>query len=152
MKDYPALSAHAARMEAMPVFQEISQAFIAARVKCSAMSRQTVNDICKMFPGAEMSFSVWRRAGCVEGQAAKCLPRWAAITQGRVGQDRQRRNCADADRGGRRREGAVISTGRGSTFHGIWRKTELRARLAASYKLIRASLPKKAQAELAAFE
>jgi glutathione S-transferase len=29
MADYPALSAHAARMEAMPVFQEISQPFIA---------------------------------------------------------------------------------------------------------------------------
>ena len=29
MKDYPALSAHAARMEALPVFQEISQVFIA---------------------------------------------------------------------------------------------------------------------------
>ena len=29
MADYPALYAHAARMEAMPVFQEISQVFIA---------------------------------------------------------------------------------------------------------------------------
>jgi hypothetical protein len=29
MRDYPALSAHAARLEALPVFKSVSQAFIA---------------------------------------------------------------------------------------------------------------------------
>ena len=38
MADYPALSAHAARMEAMPVFQEISQVFIRPPDRCRPAS------------------------------------------------------------------------------------------------------------------
>ena len=114
------------------------------------MSRQTVNAICRTFPGAEVSdpwgggHGAWKVSG--EMFASIC-----AVMEG-----------VSVKTDGIETAQMLIEAGVGVKapyFHRSWiniswdmEEEELLARLAASYRLIRASLAKKTQASLAAYE
>ncbi len=113
------------------------------------MSRATVNAICKTFPGAEVSdpwgcgHDAWKVGG-------KMFASMGAIMEG-VSIKTDSIETAQM----------LIEAGVGIKapyFHRSWiniswdmDEAELAARLAASYRLIRATLPKKVQAALAPF-
>jgi predicted DNA-binding protein (MmcQ/YjbR family) len=113
------------------------------------MSRKTINAICKSFPGAEVSdpwgggHDVWK----VGGKMFACI---GSMTPG-VSVKTDSVDTAEL----------LIEMGVGERapyFHRSWiklpfdaPKDELRARLAASYTIVRAGLTKKAQAALAPF-
>ena len=114
------------------------------------MPRETVNAICKTFPGAELSYpfgggeDVWKVGG-------KMFAAMDSVTRG-VSVKTDSVETAQM----------LIEAGAGVKaryFHGSWiniswdmEEPELRARLAASYRLVRAALPKKLQLSMAAFE
>ncbi|NWG54629.1 MAG: MmcQ/YjbR family DNA-binding protein [Hydrogenophilaceae bacterium] len=114
------------------------------------MTRKTVNAICKAFPGAEVSdpwgggHDAWK----VGGKMFACI---GALTPG-VSVKTDSIETAEM----------LIEMGVGVKapyFHRSWinlpfdmPKQELRERLAASYRLVRASLPKKVQAALGPFD
>jgi predicted DNA-binding protein (MmcQ/YjbR family) len=110
------------------------------------MSRKTVNDICKTFPGAEVS-DPWGGGHDAWKVGGKMFASMGAIMEG-VSIKTDSIETAQM----------LIEAGVGVKapyFHRSWinvswdmEEEELRARLAASYRLIRASLPKKAQAAL----
>ena len=113
------------------------------------MSRKTVNAICRTFPGAEVSdpwgggHDAWK----VGGKMFACI---GAVTPG-VSVKTDSVETAQM----------LIDVGvgvRARYFHRSWvtlpwgtRADELRHRLAASYRLVRATLTKRAQAELDPF-
>jgi predicted DNA-binding protein (MmcQ/YjbR family) len=111
------------------------------------MSRKTVNDICKTFPGAEVS-DPWGGGHDAWKVGGKMFASMGAIMEG-VSIKTDSIETAQM----------LIEAGVGVKapyFHRSWiniswdmEEEELRQRLAGSYGLIRASLPKKAQAELA---
>jgi predicted DNA-binding protein (MmcQ/YjbR family) len=116
-------------------------------VKETAMSRQTVNDICSTFPGASVSdpwgggHDAWKVGGkmfaCAEAAMQGVSIKTDSIETAQM----------------------LIEAGVGVKapyFHRSWinissdmEEAELRARLAGSYRLICASLPKKLQSSLA---
>ena len=114
------------------------------------MSRQTVNAICQTFPGAEVSdpwgggHEAWKVGG-------KMFAAMGAVMEG-----------VSVKTDGIKTAQMLIEAGVGvkapyfhrSRIKVSWEmeEEELRARLAASYRLIRASLAKNTQASLAAFE
>ena len=114
------------------------------------MSRQTVNAICKTFPGAEVS-DPWGGGHDAWKVGGKMFASMGAIMEG-VSIKTDSIESAQM----------LIEAGVGVKapyFHRSWinvswdmEEEELRQRLANSYRLMRASLPKKAQAGLAAFE
>lgn len=113
------------------------------------MTRKTVNAICETFPGAEVSdpwgggHDAWKVGGkmfaCIGAMGAGVSIKTDSIETAEM----------------------LIEMGVGEKapyFHRSWLnipldtpKAELRERLAASYRLVRASLTKKAQAALAPF-
>jgi predicted DNA-binding protein (MmcQ/YjbR family) len=111
------------------------------------MSRKTVNDICKTFPGAEVS-DPWGGGHDAWKVGGKMFATMGAIMEG-VSIKTDSIETAQM----------LIEAGVGVKapyFHRSWiniswdmEEVELHQRLAASYRLIRASLPKKAQAEFA---
>jgi predicted DNA-binding protein (MmcQ/YjbR family) len=111
------------------------------------MSRQTVNDICTTFPGAEVS-DPWGGGHDARKVGGKMFASMGAVMDG-VSIKTDSIETAQM----------LIEAGVGVKapyFHRSWinvswdmEEAELRQRLAASYKLIRASLPKKLQASLA---
>lgn len=114
------------------------------------MSRKVINKICKSFPGAELSdpwgggHDAWK----VGGKMFACI---GAVTPG-VSVKTDSIETAQM----------LIEAGVGVKapyFHRSWvnlpfdaEEDELRYRLAASYRLVRSGLTKKAQAELGPFE
>jgi len=114
------------------------------------MSRKRVNSICRRFPGAEVSdpwgggHDAWK----VGGKMFACI---GAVMPGVSVKTDSIETAA-----------MLIEVGVGVKapyFHRSWvnlpwgtSDEELRHRLTASYKLVRASLPKKVQAELTVFE
>ena len=114
------------------------------------MSRERINAICAEFPGAEVSdpwgggHDAWKVGGKMFAAIGAVLPGVSVKTE----------SIEMAE--------LLIEAGVGSKapyFHRSWillpfetAEDELRHRLAQSYKLIRASLTKKAQAALAPFE
>ena len=114
------------------------------------MSRKLVNAICRKFPGAELSdpwgggHDAWK----VGGKMFACI---GAVMPG-VSVKTDRIETAEM----------LVEVGVGVKapyFHRSWvnlpwetPEDELRHRLAASYRLVRSSLPKKAQAGLKPFE
>ncbi len=114
------------------------------------MSRETVNAICKTLPGAEVSdpwgggHDAWKIGG-------KMFASMGAIMHG-----------VSIKTDSIETAGMLIEAGvgmRAPYFHRSWiniswdmEETELRQRLAVSYHLIRAGLPKKVQASLARYE
>ena len=114
------------------------------------MSRQCVNSICKTFPGAEVS-DPWGGGHDAWKVGGKMFASMGAVMQG-VSIKTDSIETAQM----------LIEAGAGVKapyFHRSWiniswdmENTELRARLAASYRLVRAGLPKKSQAELLPFE
>ncbi len=113
------------------------------------MSRATVNAICKTFPGAEVS-DPWGGGHDAWKVGGKMFASMGAIMEG-VSIKTDSIETAIM----------LIEAGIGKKapyFHASWinipwdmNEPELAARLAASYNLIRSSLPKKVQAELAPF-
>jgi predicted DNA-binding protein (MmcQ/YjbR family) len=111
------------------------------------MSRQTVNDICKTFPGSEVS-DPWGGGHDAWKVGGKMFATMGAIMEG-VSIKTDSIETAQM----------LIEAGVGVKapyFHRSWiniswdmDEAELSARLAGSYRLIRASLPKKLQASLA---
>jgi predicted DNA-binding protein (MmcQ/YjbR family) len=111
------------------------------------MSRQTVTAICKTFPGAEVS-DPWGGGHDAWKVGGKMFASMGAITEG-VSIKTDSIETAQM----------LIEAGVGVKapyFHRSWidiswdmEEEELRQRLAASYRLIRSSLPKKLQASLA---
>ena len=111
------------------------------------MSRQTVNDICKTVPGAEVS-DPWGGGHDAWKVGGKMFASMGAVMEG-VSVKTDSIETAQM----------LIEAGVGVKapyFHRSWiniswdmEEEELRARLTASYQLIRASLPKKLQAALA---
>jgi predicted DNA-binding protein (MmcQ/YjbR family) len=111
------------------------------------MSRQTVNAICKTFPGAEVS-DPWGGGHDAWKVGGKMFATMGAIMQG-VSVKTDSIETAQM----------LIEAGVGQKapyFHRSWiniswdmDEAELKARLAASYRIIRASLSKKLQASLA---
>jgi predicted DNA-binding protein (MmcQ/YjbR family) len=113
------------------------------------MTRKTVNAICKSFPGAELSdpwgggHDVWKVGGKM----------FAAIGASSDGVSIKTDSIETAE--------MLIEMGVGVKapyMHGSWvslpldtAKAELRERLAASYRIVRAGLPKKVQATLKPF-
>jgi predicted DNA-binding protein (MmcQ/YjbR family) len=111
-----------------------------------AMSREIVNAICRTFPGAEVSdpwgggHDAWKVGGKMFACIGAVMPGVSVKTD----------SVETAE--------MLIETGVGVKapyFHRSWvnlpwgtPKDELRHRLAASYRLVRSSLTKKAQAEL----
>ena len=114
------------------------------------MSRQTVNTICATFPGAEVS-DPWGGGHDAWKVGGKMFASMGAIMEG-VSIKTDSIETAQM----------LIEAGVGKRapyFHGSWiniywdmDEDELTARLANSYNLIRASLPKKVQASLAALK
>ena len=114
------------------------------------MSRQTVNDICKTFPGAEVS-DPWGGGHDAWKVGGKMFASMGAVMEG-VSIKTDSIETAQM----------LIEAGVGVKapyFHRSWiniswdmEEEELRQRLATSYRLIRATLPKKLQSELAALE
>ena len=114
------------------------------------MSRQTVNAICKSFPGADVS-DPWGGGHDAWKVGGKMFASMGAVMEG-VSIMTDSIETAQM----------LIEAGVGVKapyFHRSWiniswdmEQEELRARLHASYRLIRASLPKKTQAALLAFE
>ena len=110
------------------------------------MSRQTVNTICATFPGAEVS-DPWGGGHDAWKVGGKMFASMGAIMEG-VSIKTDSIETAQM----------LIEAGVGKRapyFHGSWiniswdmDEDELTARLANSYNLIRASLPKKVQAAL----
>jgi predicted DNA-binding protein (MmcQ/YjbR family) len=111
------------------------------------MSRQIVNAICKTFPGAEVS-DPWGGGHDAWKVGGKMFATMGAIMQG-VSVKTDSIETAQM----------LIEAGVGQKapyFHRSWiniswdmDEAELKARLAASYRIIRASLSKKLQASLA---
>jgi predicted DNA-binding protein (MmcQ/YjbR family) len=107
------------------------------------MSRQTVNDICRTFPGASVS-DPWGGGHDAWKVGGKMFASMGAIMEG-VSIKTDSIETAQM----------LIEAGVGVKapyFHRSWiniswdmEEAELRARLTASYRLIRASLPKKLQ-------
>ena len=114
------------------------------------MSRQTVNAICRTFPGAEVS-DPWGGGHDAWKVGGKMFASMGAVMEG-----------VSVKTDGIETAQMLIEAGVGVKapyFHRSWinvswdmEEEELRARLAASYRLIRASLAKNTQASLAAFE
>jgi predicted DNA-binding protein (MmcQ/YjbR family) len=114
------------------------------------MSRETVNAICKTFPGAEVS-DPWGGGHDAWKVGGKMFASMGAIMDG-VSIKTDSIETAEM----------LIEAGVGVKapyFHRSWiniswdmDKAELKARLATSYRLMRATLPKKVQATLAPFE
>jgi predicted DNA-binding protein (MmcQ/YjbR family) len=114
------------------------------------MTRKTVNAICKTFPGSEVSdpwgggHDVWKVGGKM----------FAAVGASGEGVSIKTDSIETAEK--------LIEMGVGvkaAYLHRSWLslpldtpKTELRARLAASYTIVRAGLPKKVQAGLKPFD
>jgi predicted DNA-binding protein (MmcQ/YjbR family) len=113
----------------------------------SAMSRQTANTICATFPGAEVS-DPWGGGHDAWKVGGKMFAAMGAIMEG-VSIKTDSIETAEM----------LIEAGVGTKapyFHRSWiniswnmKEAELKARLAASYKLVRSSLPKKVQALMA---
>ena len=113
------------------------------------MSRQTVNAICKSFPGAEVS-DPWGGGHDAWKVGGKMFASMGAIMEG-VSIKTDSIETAQM----------LIEAGVGVKapyFHRSWiniswdmEEAELRGRLVFSYRLIRASLPKKLQSSLAPF-
>jgi predicted DNA-binding protein (MmcQ/YjbR family) len=111
------------------------------------MSRKNVNDICKTFPGAEVS-DPWGGGHDAWKVGGKMFATMGAIMEG-VSIKTDSIETAQM----------LIEAGVGVKapyFHRSWiniswdmEEEELRARLSASYRLIRASLPRKLQVSLA---
>jgi predicted DNA-binding protein (MmcQ/YjbR family) len=114
------------------------------------MSRATVNAICKTFPGAEVS-DPWGGGHDAWKVGGKMFASMGAIMDG-VSIKTDSIETAQM----------LIEAGVGVKapyFHRSWiniswdmDEAELKARLAASYRFMRATLPKKVQATLAPFE
>jgi hypothetical protein len=117
------------------------------------VSRKLVNAICRKFPSAEVSdpwgggHDAWKEG---RRQDVRLHRRRHA---GHLGQDRHTIETAQMliDRRRRRREGALLLSLMGKPALGH-SEDELRHPLTASYRLVRSSLTKKAQAELDPFE
>ena len=113
------------------------------------MSRETVNSICANFPGAEVSdpwgggHDAWKIGGKMFASIGAVMPGVAVKTD----------SVETA--------AMLIEMGAGARapyFHASWvlldgdmQPEELEARILQSYRLVRASLPKKRQAELPEF-
>jgi predicted DNA-binding protein (MmcQ/YjbR family) len=119
-------------------------------VRPAAISRQTVNDICKSFPGAEVS-DPWGGGHDAWKVGGKMFASMGAVMQG-VSIKTDSIETAQM----------LIEAGVGIKapyFHRSWihldwdmEAEELRARLGNSYRLIRAALPRKLQSSLAPFD
>jgi predicted DNA-binding protein (MmcQ/YjbR family) len=138
----------------VPVIHELCIAFDSANNKHpshgAAMSRQAVNAICRKFPGAEVSdpwgggHDAWKVGGKMFACIGSTMPGVSVKTD----------SVETAQ--------MLIDAGVGVKapyFHRSWvnlpwstPRDELRYRLAASYRLVRSSLTKKAQAQLDPFE
>jgi predicted DNA-binding protein (MmcQ/YjbR family) len=137
-----------------PLIHEFRIAFGSANNKHpnygAAMSRQIVNAICRKFPGAEVSdpwgggHDAWKVGGKMFACIGSTMPGVSVKTD----------SVETAQ--------MLIDAGVGVKapyFHRSWvnlpwstSRDELRYRLAASYRLVRSSLTKKAQAQLDPFE
>lgn len=118
-------------------------------VKLRTMSRETVNAICATFPGAEISdpFGGGNDTWKVGGKIFACH----SVAQDGVSVKTDSAETAEM----------LIAAGvaaKAAYFHRSWvnlpytsPEDEIRHRLAASYRLMRAGLTKKAQAALAPF-
>jgi predicted DNA-binding protein (MmcQ/YjbR family) len=111
------------------------------------MTRKLVNAICRTFPGAEVSdpwgggHDAWKVGGKMFACIGAVMPGVSVKTD----------SIETAE--------MLIDAGVKAPYYRSWvnlpwgtSKEELRHRLAESYKLVRASLPKKVQAQLEPFE